>query len=218
MTTRNIFLYFCLPIACLLLFAAKPAFNTGSEKVSFDQQLQTFQKLGFVFNPGTDTSDLNRWGGHKRYEDQPYNVMYMMLGSFTEREPHLPLTNKCWHLDRELIKAKAGYTDLLHNLERISNGELVLEKLKESIDLQHGLSNINFEAKGKLFSWKLHVADGAFDSDFFSNLVELCQQTKTIRQFTILEMDGENLVIGFENKDGLYAIRKATGMHISWLN
>lgn len=202
----------------LSLYSFGNAGRFAGEKPSFEQQVQVFKKLGFEFNPGADTSDLNRWGGHKRYEDQPYAVMYMELGSYTGKEPKTPLTNKCWHLDREQIRAKSGYSDLLRNLQRITGGEITFEAFKENLDPANGISRLSFTVKGKLFSWQLKIADGTFDSDLFANLTELTQQVKSIRQFTVFELNGENLVIGFENRDGLYAIRKATGLHISWMS
>jgi hypothetical protein len=211
-----------LPSLVLLLFTClKPDPNhvadpTSVSIVSFDDQLKVFQKLGFEFNPGTDSSDLNRWGGRKRYEDQPYSVMYMALGGNIDRTPWTPITNKCWHLDRENIKAKDGYTGILKQIQRISGGDIQLENLKEEIS-SGGISTISFQAKGISFNWKLHIADGAFDADLFSNLVDLGLQLKTIKKFTLLEIGGENVVIGYENRDGLYAIRKATGLHISWM-
>src|SRR5262245_53032647 len=50
------------------------------ETISFERQLDIFNKLGFDLNPGVDTSDINRWGGHKIFEEQPFTLLYTTLG------------------------------------------------------------------------------------------------------------------------------------------
>jgi hypothetical protein len=187
-----------------------------SPKIQLNQQLQTFNRLGYMLNPGVDTTDLSH-GGLEQYEEQPYTALYMAFGKTIEREPHIPITNKCWLFDMSNLKAIGGYSAMLQNLERISAGELKIENIKETFDAARGISKLSFKLNGRTMKWELREVEGFFDTDFFSQLVDLTDELKTKGRFTFYDSGDQNSVVGYETHDGLFALRKATGLRIQWL-
>ncbi|MBK7174262.1 MAG: hypothetical protein IPH84_13740, partial [Bacteroidales bacterium] len=123
--------------------------STGKfHKPTFQEQLDTFKELGFNFNQGIDTSDINRWPeGHKEFEDQPYHLMYKTLGQTIERDPWTPITNKCWDFDLEAIDDHGAYVGIMENISRITNGDLVFENLKDYVDIEENNNLVSLHVK-----------------------------------------------------------------------
>lgn len=70
--------------------------STGvRQQVPFDQQLEIFRQLHFDLNPEVDSSDIASWElDDSTAEEQPFMLVYTLLGSCIEREPFTPITNR----------------------------------------------------------------------------------------------------------------------------
>lgn len=187
-------------------------------KPTFQTQLETFKELGFVLNQGVDTSDINRWqGGYKEFEDQPYQLMYQTLGSTIEREPWTPLTNKCWDFDLEAIEDHGAYVEIMKNISRITNGELVFENIQDYIDIEEGKAWVSFNCNGDSYKWDLKVDNDWADGNLFDKVQTLTEKYKTKGKFTFFNTGGQDFVLGYYSPEELEKIRHATGLEIVWL-
>jgi hypothetical protein len=192
--------------------------QTKKSKPTFEEQLETFKQLGFNLNTGTDTSDINRWqGGHKEFEDQPYHLMYQTLGLTIEREPWTPLTNKCWDFDLEAIEDHGAYVDIMKNISRITNGDLVFENIQDYVDIEEGKSWVSFTCKGDSYKWDLKVDNDWADGDLFDKVQALTEKYKTKGKFTFFNTGGQDFVLGYYTSEELEKIKQATGLEIVWL-
>ena len=185
--------------------------------ISFEVQLKTFNQLGFTFNPGVETDDLNRFpDGYQAFEEQPYALMYAVLGQTIEREPWTPITNKCWNLDTEVIEDHGAYVEIVENISRVTNGELVLENIEDYVDIEEKVAWVSFSCKGDAYKWDLKVDDDWADGALFEKMQDLASKYKTNRKFTYFDTGGQDFVLGFSTPDELEKIRKATGLEIVW--
>jgi len=192
--------------------------SLSKTKPTFEEQFETFKQLGFTLNPGTDTSDINRWpGGHKEFEDLPYHLMYQTLGQTIEREPWTPLTNKVWDFDLEAIEDHGAYVDIMKNISRITNGDLVFKDIKDHIDIEEGKAWVSFKCNGDNYKWDLKVDDDWADGDLFDRVQELTDKYKTKGKFTFFSTGGQNFVLGYCTSEELEKFRQATGLDIVWL-
>lgn len=189
-----------------------------NEHVSFERQLETFNKLGFELNPGTSISDIDRWGNKKEFEDQPYVMLYITLGQTIEREAWTPLTDRVWDFDTEAIEDHGAYIEIRKNLERISRGEVKFENLKDYVDVEKEIAWVSFTFHGKNYKWDLKVDDDWADPMLFSKVADLVRTNNTKGRYTYFDTGGQDAVIGFEIPEGKAAIVKATGLKIEWLN
>ena len=187
------------------------------ETISFEKQLEIFKKLGFDLNPGVDTSDINRWGGHKTFEEQPFTLLYTTLGQTIEREPWTPLTNKCWNFDTEAIESDGSYIDIIKNLQRITRGEIKFTDIKDHVDIEEGKAWVSFSLNGDSYKWNLKVQDDWVDANLFTKIFELTKKYNTKGRYTYFDTGGQDAVIGFETPDNLDEIKKMTGLKIDWL-
>ena len=192
--------------------------NALTGKVNFEVQLETFIKLGFQLSTGTDTSDINRWGGHEEFENAPYSLMYMTLRQTIEKEPWTPITNKCWDFDTEAIEDHGAYIRIIENLERITRGELKFENIKDYVDIEKGEAWVSFTLNSIRYKWDLTVDDDWVDTTLFSKIVDLTKRQNTKGKYTFYSTGGQNIVIGFETPEELEKIKKETGLDIVWLN
>ncbi len=191
--------------------------NSAPKKPSFREQLEIFKELGFELNDGTDKSDIERWD-KQDFLDEPFSLMYMTLGQTIEREPWTPLTNKCWDFDTEAIEGHGSYVDILENLERITRGGLKFEKVKDYVDIEDEKAWISFRFNGKDYKWDLKVDNDWVDTDLFSKIVNLTENSYSEGRYTYFDTGGQNAVIGFETAENLKEIKNRTGLKIVWLN
>jgi hypothetical protein len=192
--------------------------QTRKSNTSFDEQLKTFTELGFKLNEGIDTSDINRWGnGHKEFEDQPYHLMYMTLGQTIEREPWTPITNKCWDFDLEAIEDHGAYVEIMENISRITNEDLMFENIKDYVDLEEGKAWVSFTCNGDNYKWNLKVDDDWADGNLFDKVQDLTVKYKTKGKFTFFNTGGQDFVLGYSTPEELEKIKSATGLDIVWL-
>jgi len=190
----------------------------NKRKPTFEQQLETFKQLSFVLNPGIHTSDINRWpGGHKEFEDLPYNLMYQTLGQPIEREPWTPLTNKVWDFDLDAIEGPGAYIEILKNISRITHGDLYFKNIKDHVDIDEGKAWVSFACKGNNYKWNLKVDKTWADADLFGKVQELTDKYRTKGRFTFFNTGGQRFVLGYCTPGELKKIRQATGLEIVWL-
>jgi len=211
-----------ISIICFFGCSSKPTneqSNTYSNNhPTFQEQLDTFTKLGFISNPATDSSDIRRWVGHEEYEKQPYSLMYTMLGRTMEGESNTPLTNKCWDFDTEAIEGHGSYVRIIENLERIARGELKFEEVKDYVAIEEGRAWVSFKLNSDYYKWNLKVEDDWVDTDLFPKIVELTAKYNTKGRYTYFDTGGQNAVFGYEISDELEKIKTATRLKIEWLN
>ncbi len=186
---------------------------------SFEEQFETFKNLGFILNKGVDISDINHWkGGLKEFETLPYHLIYQTLGSTLERKPFTPLTNKCWNFDTEAIEDHGAYIDIMKNISRITNGELIFENITDFIEIEEETAWVSFTCNGDNYKWDLEVDNDWVDGELFVKVQDLTYKYKTKGKFTFFNTGGQDFVLGYETPEDLDIIRKTTGLEIVWLS
>ncbi len=193
--------------------------TSGAKKVPFEVQLETFKRLGFNLNKDVEISDIDRWGeGKKEFENEPYSLLYVTLGQTIEREPWVPLTDRCWNFDTEAIEDHGAYVEIMKNLARISRGEIKFENLKDYVDVEEEKAWVSFTVNVVNYKWELKVDNDWTDENLFTKIVELTNKLKTKGKYTYFNTGGQDMVIGFETPEKREEIIKATGLKIEWLN
>lgn len=211
--------YIKLTLVCCVVLLATPSFGqTPGSTPSFEKQLETFQKLGFVLNEGVSLTDFDRWPeGFKWYEESPYELMYITLGQTVEQEPWTPLTNQCWNFDLEAIDGNGDYVYIMENVSRITNGELQFKELKDFVDLEAEIAWVSFICNGDPYKWKLKVDGDWADGSLFDRVQALTINYQTSGKFTFFNSGGQDFVLGYCTPEQLEQIRKETGLEILWL-
>ena len=188
------------------------------QQVPFDQQLEIFRQLHFDLNPEVDSSDIASWElDDGTAEEQPFMLVYTLLGSCIEREPFTPITNRCWSFDTEAIEDNGAYVDIIRNLERISRGALTFTDVTDHVDIDAGDAWVSFVFNGQRYRWTMRVNDDWVDETLFENIVKLTIEHNTNGRITSLYTGDQTVMLGFETEESLAEIKRATGLPIEWL-
>jgi hypothetical protein len=194
--------------------------NTNKfQKVTFQEQLSVFEKLGYKFNNGVTVKDLLRWEkGESAFEKEPWTLLYITLGQTIEKEPWTPITNKCWNFDLEAIEDHGAYIDIMENISRITNGDLIFKDLKDYVDIEEEKAWVSFSINEDKYKWDLKVDNDWADGDLFDRVQTLTKKYKTQGKFTYFDTGGQDFVLGYHSENELKKIKEATGLKIEWLN
>lgn len=186
--------------------------------IPFAVQWETLMGLGFRLNEGITKEDvLNQWE-LSEFENNPYYVLYLTLGSPTQRgEQLVPITNQSWFFDAEAIDNEDGdYTAIIHELARLTEGELTFTDVSDNVDFENKVAWVALTVNGDRYKWDLRVNDDWVDGKLFTEIVALTHKYHTIRKFTSL-IDGQSTAIGYHTPEELEALRQATGLKVEWL-
>ncbi|UOK42193.1 MULTISPECIES: hypothetical protein [Flavobacterium] len=187
------------------------------QKVTFEQQLTTFETLGFKLNKGIAKENLISFYGNKsEFEKDPWVLMYTTLGMEIEKEPWTPITDRCWHFDLEAIEDNGAYVDIMKNISRITNGELKFENIKDYVDIDNEKAWVSFEINGDKYKWDLKVDNDWADGALFDKVQDLTAKYKTSGKFTFYGL-GQDFILGYETEANLKKIKEQTGLKIEWL-
>ena len=185
-------------------------------KATFEQQLDSFQKLGFKFNNGITKESLLDSFDKSEFENDPWNLMYVCLGSTIEKEPYTPITDDCWHFDAECIEDHGSYVDILENLKRISKGQLNLENIKDYVDIENEKAWVSFDFEGKSYKWNLRIDNDWVDGELFDKIQEVNSVNKNTKKFTVYVL-GQDAVIGYMNDKEISEFKKTTKIELKYL-
>ncbi|WP_093023954.1 hypothetical protein [Pustulibacterium marinum] len=186
-------------------------------KVSFEEQLKTYNELGYKLNSGITKETLLESYDKSDFEDDTWVLMYVTLGSTIEREPWTPITNDCWHFDAECIEDNGSYIDILENIKRISKNKLNFENIKDFVDIDNEKAWVSFELNGKNHKWNLRIDDDWVDGSIFDKINELNSELNNSRKLTFIGL-GQDVVIDYMTEKEMIEFKKATNVKIKWLN
>lgn len=205
-------------IAALVLKALTRSSYPTQKNVSFEEQLKTFEALGFELNEGVLREDVLMWeDAEKAFVEDPWNLLYMTLGLTIERAPWTPITNQCWDFDLEAIEDHGAYVDIMKNISRITDGDLDFEDLTDYVDVEAEIAWVAFKVRGDAYKWNLRVDNDWADGDLFDRVQALAIKYETGKRFTYYNTGGQDFVLGYHTEDELSLLRKATGLNIEWL-
>jgi len=189
--------------------------QTNKNQPTFDETFEIFQTLDYRLNHGVEKSDVSySYAELSEFGLPPLSMTYQILGLTIEREPWTPITNKCWTFDLEAIEDHGAYIDIMENISRITNGDLIFKDLKDYVDIEAGKAWVSFTCNRDTYKWDLKVDNDWADGDLFDRVQDLAKKYNTQRKFTYFNTGGQDFVLGYSTPDELDKIRKATGLNI----
>ncbi|TRW23833.1 hypothetical protein FMM05_11765 [Flavobacterium zepuense] len=186
------------------------------EKVPFKEQLEIFKAIGFKINKEIPEGYLLSLHDTTEYENNPYNLLYLVLGSFTEDDSYAPITNNCWHFDAECINDHGDYATIIENIGRISNGELNFKNVKDYVDIEEMQAWVSFVLNDDAYKWNFKVDDDWVDGAVFENLQNLTEKYQTKGRFTNYGL-GQDCIIGYLTNSQFAEFKQRTNLDIQWL-
>lgn len=190
----------------------------ANEPSSLQEQLATFESLGFRLNEDIDRAEILEMAEAFSTEDAaPYSSLYITLGCLSE-ETGIPFCNQCWDFDTEAIEDHGAYVDILENISRITNGALTLSDIEDYVDIEEETAWVSFTCQGETYKWDMLVDNDWVDLQLFDKIRDLAARHNSKGKFTYFDTGGQDFVLGFHSPQELEKIRKTTGLKIVWLN
>ena len=190
----------------------------SNKSLSVQEQMETFEALGFVLNEGIDRTEIIKMAEAFHAEkSKPYANLYAVLGCPSE-ESNIPFTNYCWDFDTEAIEDHGSYVHIVDNISRITRGELMFENIEDYVGIEEGNAWVSFTCRGDNYKWDLAVNNDWVDENLFYKMQQLAVKYNTKGKFTFYDTRGQDFVLGFHTPEELERIRKTTSLEIVWLN
>jgi len=186
-------------------------------KVTLEQQLENLAACGIHLKPEFSAETLLESYEREKYEERPYVGAVIRLGGETEREPFTPLSNSLWHLDTECIEGDGSYVRVAERMRDLAQGELPIENIRDHVDGDNGDAWVAFDLHGETIEWHARVKEDWIDPEILAKFCALLKQQGSTRQFTYLDLKGQDCVIGCSTEEELRQLRKMTGMNFTWL-
>lgn len=184
-------------------------------KATFEEQLTSFQELGYTLNKEMDKHDLLYLYNEEEYEAEPYRLLYSAWGQITDTKDKA-ISDNCWYFIYKSIENEGDYVAIIKNLERISDGELSFTNVKDNIDFENETAWVSFDLNGNHYKYDLAFDYGWADPALFENISELTNEYNTKGKFTMYSL-GQDVVIDYMTETQFDQFKKVTKLQIEWL-
>jgi hypothetical protein len=207
----------------LNLFGCSGQTKQNDETLSFEQQMEAFNTLGYQLNHGI-TKELifeDMKGNYlpdtdleEEFRKSKYELLYYYLGG-SHSCPPIYYTDNCIWYDIEFLDPSSEYITFMERMGTITKGELVFTDISMLID-ENNYEWIKFKVNGVQKKWKLAEV-GYIDDSFFQRFSYLPGEFNTKGRYTYYDDGGQQFVIDYATEEEQNNFIKATGLKRLWL-
>ena len=197
--------------------------NQVMETISYEEQLQVFQSLGYTFHEGV-TKDLilrdifeMTWEDdtEKYIEEHPFAVLYYTFGWRSPEVPQYNYSENCIWFDLEFFDSAAQYKWFMERMGAITDGAITFTDIRVSTD-EEQWEWIEFNVNGVSKKWKL-AKTGYITNHFIPQFTTLTDELKTTGKYTYFDDGGQQFVIDYATPSEQQAFKQKTGLNRAWL-
>jgi hypothetical protein len=179
------------------------------EQFTLEQKLAILAECGLTLAPPFTAQDLLESWPRKEFEMPGFNLVLVGLG-MTEEQP--PWRNHCvnvWHFDTECIEDDGSYVRIAERMAELTQGALVLENVRDQVDIEAGIASLDFEHSGEPVHIVLKVNDDWVDPAVFSHFVRMLAMSDPSKVFLYHDTQGQDCVIACVARNQFAALREA---------
>ena len=125
-----------------------------------------------------------------------------------ERPPRRNHWLNAWHLDTESIEDSGSYVRVAKRIAELTQGTMVIENLRDQIDLEAGVASLDFEHEGKPVHINLKVSDDWLDPSVLFHFVHMLAVSDPSKLFLYHDTKGQDGVIACVTRDQFAALKK----------
>jgi hypothetical protein len=186
--------------------------------VSLEHQIDVLRECGFDLKPDIALDTLLRSFDREVYENDPYLVAFIIMGSEIEEDAFEPGSEKIWAYDAECIENHNDYVEKAMSLRDLADGRLPIANITDYVDIEEGEAWLAFELNGEQHKWIAIVDNDWLDGNILVRFAELLTSLNTGRRFIWLHDGGQGGLIGCSTKEQLELLNKKTGLQFQWLD
>jgi hypothetical protein len=179
--------------------------------VTLEEQVNTLAECGIRLAPGVGLEQILASFPRKEYERDPYQLLLCVMGS------EEAASQSIWHFDAECIEDHGDYTTIAERLRDMAQGALPLTNIQDFVDIEAKEAWISFELDDLPVRWEAKVHDDWVDETVLSRIAQLLTARNAGKRFCILDLWGQDCLIGCCTPEELGTLNKRTGLKFEWL-
>jgi hypothetical protein len=176
---------------------------------TLEEKLAVLAGSGLSLAPPFTVQDLLESWPREQYEKPGYAMALVGLGMTEERPPWRNHCVNAWHIDTECIEDEGSYARIAERLAELTQGALVLGSVRDHVDLEAGVANLDFEHAGKAVHLDFEVNDDWVDPAVFTHFVRMLGTSDPTKVFLHYDLQGQDFVIACVDRDQFAALTKA---------
>ena len=199
-------------LLAILLIAAtvvylKNRMGPGSlsrQRLTLEQKLELLAECGLELAVPFTFDDLLLSFDREEFEAPGFDVVLFGLAMVEEEEPCRNHCANLWHFDTECIEGSGSYTRIAERMVEMSQGALVLDNIKDYVDIEEEEAWLSFTFHGEPIKIAYTVDDDWVDAKVFDKFVELLGVADPSKVYIAdTSGGGQDMLIGCVTKEQL---------------
>jgi len=181
----------------------------SEEQPTLEQKLAILAECGLTLAPPFTVQDLLESWPREQFETPGLHMVLVGLGMTEEQPPWRNHCVNCWHFDTECIEDYGSYVRIAERMAELTQGALVLENVRDQVDMEAGIASLDFEHAGESVHLDLKVDDDWVDPAVFSHFVRMLAVSDPSKVFLYHGTGGQDCVIACVTRDQFAALKEA---------
>ena len=180
-------------------------------------QLDVLEQCGIVPRRGIGVPELLVQYREREYETAPFHKLLIALGNETKDSAPSALSDTVWHARASCISGPGDYVHVAMRMSALTQGVLCLGVVSDEFDLRRGVAWLRFRSADAQYQWPARLREHWLDPAILSRFVRLLGQQDTDRRFTVLDLGGQDYLLGCSTPQQFRELRRFTGLIVEWL-
>jgi hypothetical protein len=199
--------------------------NSKTEIITYEQQLNVFESLGYKFNSGMtkeifdlEVNEKIAWEditAKEYFENNPFSALYYLYGWRNPEVPEYNFSEHCIHFDLEFFDPNSQYKWFMERMGEITNGEIKFTEINIETDSENW-EWISFKVNGINKKWKLEKS-GFIADHFVQRFSYLPKELGTKGKYTYFDDGGQQWIIDYATDEEQLIFNSKTGLKREWL-
>lgn len=179
-----------------------------------DLKLDTLRAIGVNIPTSTTGRDLAIFHEDDLELSESYEALYYVLGYSKEYKDSVYFSNSTWTFDTECIAGNGSYVFILQQLNRISENQLQITDIKDTVDISNKYCSVSFNLSGKQYHFPLTYQDDWIDQTLLVNISNLVRAKGMGSNFTYFDTDGQEVTLGWATEAQFKELNKLADLRV----
>ncbi len=177
--------------------------TTSNQHMTLENKLKILESCGLKLSEPFSVNDLLLSWDRSQFEEVGFDLVLVGLGMTEENEPWRYHSVNLWHFDTECIEDHGDYKRIVERMSEMTQGSMVLENVKDFVDLEEGKAWFSFLFQGKVIKIDCKIDNDWVDENIFAKFVELLNVSDSSKIFIYYDLGGQDCIIGCVTKNEL---------------
>lgn len=194
-----------LVVAVIAFLKNRKIFGSPAKKnLTLEQKLELLAECGLTLAEPFTVEDLLSSFSREEFEVPGFNMVLFGLAMTEEEEPWRNHSANLWHFDTECIEDHGDYKRIAERMAEMSQGALILENVKDYVDLAKESAWLSFTFHGEPIKVVYRVDEDWVDPKVFDKFVELLAVADPSKIYIAdTSGGGQDMIIGCVTKEQL---------------